>query len=344
MSFKQLYMLVIFLGMVPMVAMGQVQSESLAGKAQPSNERLQTLDTVVVTGSTPGPGMWRVTKGDHELWVFGTMSPLPAAIEWNAQPVLDVVSTAQVVLWSPYFTVDVKAGFFKKLSLGYGYWKAQKNPDGRPLKEILPPETYARWLMLKRKYMPSDGGVERKRPVIAADALLDAAIKHAGLSRERIVVPPVMAAAKAANIKTHTPRYVLSLSDADAKRILQDAKSASMDDDGCLVATMDVVEQYLPRLITNANAWATGDIERISLDQLERRDQLCTDAFSNTDFSRKHGIPNIQDSVMDSWMKTAKYALEHNQTTVAFLPIGSVMRSGGYIDRLRSEGFEVEAP
>ena len=344
MSFKQLYKLVILLVIAPMAAKGQVHSELLAEKTQLPNERVQTLDSVVVTGSKPGPGMWRVTKGDHELWIFGTLSPIPAAIEWNAQPVLDVVSSAQVVLWSPYFTVDVKAGFFKKLSLGYGYWKAQKNPDGRPLKEILSPDTYARWLLLKRKYLPSDGSVEKRRPVIAADALLDAAIKHAGLSRERIVVPPVMAAAKAANIKTHTPRYVFSLSDADAKRILKDAQSSSMDDTGCLVATMDVVEQYLPRLITNANAWATGDIDRINLDQLERRDQLCSDAFSNTDFSRKHGIPNIQDSVMDSWMKTAKYALEHNETTVAFLPIGSVMRNGGYIDRLRSEGYEVEAP
>src|SRR5690348_2085441 len=34
-----------------------------------------TLQTVLVRGSQPGPGLWRVSKGDHTLWILGTLGP-----------------------------------------------------------------------------------------------------------------------------------------------------------------------------------------------------------------------------------------------------------------------------
>ncbi|MGX5728964.1 TraB/GumN family protein [Pseudoxanthomonas beigongshangi] len=323
---------------------GQSISNNSIGEESSLDESLPTLDTVVVTGTKPGPGMWRVTKGNHKLWIFGTLSPVPATIEWNAQPVLDVVSNAQVVLWEPYFTVDVNVGLFKRLWLGYGYWKAQKNPGQKPLKDVLPAHEYARWQTLKQKHLPSDGKVEKARPAIAAGILLNAAIKNSGLSKERIVVPPVLAVARTKKIKISAPSYVFGLSDAEARRILQDARQESMNDIHCFAATMDVIEHDLPQLITNANAWATGDIDRIDLNRLDRRDRLCSTVLSDTNFSRKHGIPNIQESVIAAWMDAANYALDNNTTTVSFLPIGSVIREGGYIDRLRSEGYEVDPP
>ena len=32
---------------------------------------------VVVSGEQPGPGLWRVEKDGHVMWVLGTQSPLP---------------------------------------------------------------------------------------------------------------------------------------------------------------------------------------------------------------------------------------------------------------------------
>ena len=29
-------------------------------------------ETILVAGQRPGPGLWKVSKGDHVLWVFGT--------------------------------------------------------------------------------------------------------------------------------------------------------------------------------------------------------------------------------------------------------------------------------
>ena len=40
--------------------------------------------TVVVEGRRPGPGVWKVSKGDHVMWVFGLYSPLPQKMEWDS--------------------------------------------------------------------------------------------------------------------------------------------------------------------------------------------------------------------------------------------------------------------
>jgi len=37
---------------------------------------------LVVTGEQPGPGLWKVSKGDHVLWVLGTISALPKRMKW----------------------------------------------------------------------------------------------------------------------------------------------------------------------------------------------------------------------------------------------------------------------
>src|SRR5687768_1077919 len=39
------------------------------------------LDTVVVSGKQPGPGLWKVSNDDHVMWVLGTISPLPKRME-----------------------------------------------------------------------------------------------------------------------------------------------------------------------------------------------------------------------------------------------------------------------
>ena len=41
-------------------------------------------ETILVAGQRPGPGLWKVSKGDHVLWVFGTYSPLPKKMEWRS--------------------------------------------------------------------------------------------------------------------------------------------------------------------------------------------------------------------------------------------------------------------
>lgn len=52
-------------------------------------ESVGVIEEVVVIGVQPGPKMWRVNKGDHELWIFGTLSLLPKKMQWDSQAYLD---------------------------------------------------------------------------------------------------------------------------------------------------------------------------------------------------------------------------------------------------------------
>ena len=73
------------------------------------------LDEVLVTGEQPGPGLWRVSRGEHELWILGTFDPLPRKMSWRAEEATEVIGRSQAVLAPP--GVDIDVGFFKGLTL-----------------------------------------------------------------------------------------------------------------------------------------------------------------------------------------------------------------------------------
>lgn len=300
------------------------------------------LDTVVVTGGQPGPGLWHVTKGDNEMWILGSLWPLPSNITWNSAPVTELIASSQEVLWQPYFIIDAKAGFFAKLYLGYRMSQVEKNPDGKQLKDVLSPELYARWVQAKRLHLPNDRGVERKRPMLAADALFKAAIRQAGLGQSPIVFPPIRAVIQQHSIKSTAPH--VSVTVTDPKVALKEAQATVLNDSACMEATLDAIEQNLPGMVTNANAWAIGDLKRISFAQLQRRERACADAFSDAEFARKRGIPNIPASMKAAWLEAADVALAKNSMTFAVLPLEEITGPDGYAERLRAKGYGVENP
>ena len=111
------------------------------------------MDTVVVAGVQPGPGLWKVRHGDHLMYVLGTQSPLPKNITWRSDEVDQVLQLADEVLASPGISVGSDIGFFRGLTLLPSAMKASKNPDGQTLQDVLPPELYARWSVLKQRKM-----------------------------------------------------------------------------------------------------------------------------------------------------------------------------------------------
>ncbi len=56
------------------------------------------MDEVVVTGERTGPGMWHVHHGSAQLWILGSLSPLPKGITWKANEVERVLDSTNRVL------------------------------------------------------------------------------------------------------------------------------------------------------------------------------------------------------------------------------------------------------
>src|SRR5690606_2104734 len=99
------------------------------------------------------------------------------------------------------------------------------------------------WLALKARYIGSDRGVERWRPLYAAMELYSEAMKKSGLDRRDVVWPVV---AKA--IETRHPTVTVVSEPvviADPKRVLVEWSKVNLDDLGCFDNTMRYIENDL---------------------------------------------------------------------------------------------------
>ena len=115
------------------VAEAPADTPSTPQQAAVGADGIRTEATVIVDGTQPGPGLWLVRKGAHDLWILGTLSPLPAKMQWQSKQVQGVIGNAQEVIYPPRVSLDVKAGFFQKLTLLPAMLGARKSPDGKRL-------------------------------------------------------------------------------------------------------------------------------------------------------------------------------------------------------------------
>ncbi|MGQ4661373.1 TraB/GumN family protein [Lysobacter sp. F6437] len=216
----------------------------LDAAAGTERDAIRDLDVVMVTGVQPGPRMWKVSRGDHEMWVLGVVSPLPDAMTWQSLEVEAVIAQAGRILQSPMWAVHFDVGFFKGLGLLPAALRARRNPDGAELDDVLPPALHARWEVQKDKYLGWEFGIERWRPMFAAEKLERKAMKRLGLG-SNVVAPVINAAAGRAGLEP-TPVQVRTTIDAP-RELLREFNRASLDDSACLERTVAVLEHGLPR-------------------------------------------------------------------------------------------------
>lgn len=303
---------------------------------------VRDMAAVIVTGAQPGPGMWKVSNGDRVLWILGTVSPLPSGIEWKSDEVRGVLEQADQVLSPPSVVFDTDLGWFRGLLLAPAAMKAMKNPDGRTLREVLPAATYARWAALKQRYIGRDAGIEKKRPLLAAQELYAAAVKRSGLGGK--VVSPVIA--------TVLERRGMEYTSTSLKFTIKDPKAAIAEfreettlgrETACMDETMDKIERDLPEMVARANAWATGDLETLrTLPWTEQKS--CWSAWSDSAMLRKRGMDNAEARMRAKWLDVAETALRKNRTTIALLPLADLLKPDGYPAQLREKGYTVEEP
>lgn len=298
--------------------------------------------SVVVVGVVPGPGLWKVRKGDHTLWVLGTLSPLPKKIEWVSRDVDAVLDVAQEVIWQPSLSVGSSIGMFQSLLLAPKLIGVRKNPDGQTLQDVVPAELYARWLPLKHKYVGRDGGIEKWRPMFAAIELFDEAIDDMGLVSGGIVGPAIERAIKRRRIPVTHPSVRVSID--DPKQALNEFRAAKLDDLDCFRRTLDRLETDVEAMRDRANAWAVGDIEAIRALPYGEQREACLQAALRAGVMQKRVGRDLDAEVRDAWLKAAENALAKNRVTFSTLPMRELLKPDGYLARLQAKGYEVEAP
>ncbi|MDQ3205491.1 MAG: TraB/GumN family protein, partial [Pseudomonadota bacterium] len=300
------------------------------------------LAPVVVSGVQPGPGMWRVSRDGRVLHLLGTLSPLPRDIEWLSRDVDDAIAGSQEILQSPSVTVSSGVGMFRSMLLIPAALKARRNPDGRMLSDVVPAGDYARWSILKARYIGRDRKVEQWRPVFAAQELYSAAIGKSGLSRELLVEPMVAKAAKRHDVPV-TPVQVQVVIE-DPRTALQDFSSGALDDSACFEKTLVRIESDLDAMRLRANAWAVGDLEQLRALPYTDHYTTCISALTGTGLAQRLGVSDLRAQMEHKWLAEAQRALAQNQSTFAALPIREMLRPDGLLSTLEALGYEVQAP
>jgi hypothetical protein len=299
-------------------------------------------ETILVAGQRPGPGLWKVSKGDHVLWVFGTYSPLPKKMEWRSQEVETILAQSQEYLRPPGATADV--GFFRQMTLLPFAIGFKKNPDGAELKDLLPEPVYARWLVLKKKYIGDDDGIERERPIFAADTLFRKGLEQAGLgSGGREVRETIEKLVKKNKIKMTSTEAKLEID--DPVKMLREFKKVPLDDVACFSNTMARLEDDIDAMRVRANAWAKGDLEAIQKISYADRDGACDSAVLNSALLQSRpGLKSVQQKIQDSWVAAAEKSLAANASTFATLPVKDLLDPKGFVAALEAKGYVVQKP
>jgi uncharacterized protein YbaP (TraB family) len=335
-------LLALFSVALALPAQAQQVSPPTAGAQASSADGIRTEAAVIVTGAQPGPGLWLVRKGGHDLWILGTLSPLPKNMQWQSKHVEDVIANAQEVIRAPRVSLDVKAGFFSTLMLVPSMLGARKNPDGKTLQQVVSPQSYARWRILKARYIGSDSGVEKWRPLFAAQELYGEAMKKSGLDGKDIVASAVTRA-----INAHHPAVTVVKEEiviTDPKPLLKEFSKTTLDDLACFDNTMTRIETDLEAMRARANAWATGDMAALQSLASPYQWEACSSAITEAGIGKRLGFGDARQKVQAKWMAAAETALSKNVVTFATLEMKDMLGPNNYLAKLKSKGYTVLAP
>ncbi|MET0319698.1 MAG: TraB/GumN family protein, partial [Duganella sp.] len=287
------------------------------------------------------PGLWKVSKGDHVLWVFDTYAPLPKNLEWRSQQVEAVLAQSQEYLQPPGAMADV--GFFSKVAMLPFAIGFKKNPDGAYLKDVVPAPVYARWQVLKTKYLGDDDGIERERPIFAADALYAKGLEQAGLVNGPQVQKKIDQLVKHSGIKKTDTGIKLDVD--DPVTMLREFKKTPLEDAACFANTLSRLEDDLDAMRVRANAWAKGDLAVIEqLGYADRRGACNAAVLGSAVMQNRPGMRSVQARMREAWVAAAEKALAANPSTFATLQLVDMLDPQGYLAALQAKGYVVEKP
>lgn len=304
-----------------------------------------TLQTVLVHGNQPGPGLWRVSKGDHTLWILGTLGPLPAGMTWRSGEVEATIAASQEVLGVGRATADIGVGAMLKMaSLAPAAMRSQYNPAKATLESVVRPPLHARWTIAKELYAVSTNEFEKLRPMYASQELYWKAVEAAGLTRASSVPGVISGAAGRAGVPIVDTgfTYPLDLDRKELKERIEAVNASSGVDIACFEKTLDVLESDLSMMKLRANAWAVGDVR--ALRELSTGDikPPCQEVADAT--LAFLGAGEIKRKLRASWLKAAQDSLAKNQSTFATLPIADLLDEIGVLKDLQRLGYVVVAP
>lgn len=301
-------------------------ASSFAADQPPPVTDWSDIETVVVTAQAPGPAFWHLSKGDSEIWILGTLGPLPEKLTWNTRHLAEIIDGARAVL----LPAKASAGFFDVAWFLLTNRELLSMPDGQKLEASLPAPFRARFVAARESIKRKAEHYEDDAPIVAALKLENEYNDAKDLSWDE----PRRTVEKIARAK-HVKAHEIGNYDATplAKELLKLGPEAARS---CLEDAVSDVEARTLHAVPAAEAWAVGDLKGIKAHYSSTQLVSCarkTGSFAKLD---QRGIADTLAAIDVALSKPGK--------TVMLVDIGSLLRNTGVAEKLRAQGVAIEGP
>jgi uncharacterized protein YbaP (TraB family) len=308
-----------------MLALLCTPTSHAAAEQQPAQ-----LEELTVTGERAGPRLWRVQRGTAQLWIIGSVSPLPKDMTWRSKQLETVLDSADQVLVAK----PVEIGIARAMWLVVTQRSLLLAPHGKKLKDLLPADLYARFARQRARFTDDPDKWERYRPLVASAFLEEEALHRIGLSTKLDLAEEVRSLARKHHVRIEEFKIAGLRDILDALKTLPPATEQK-----CVAASLATLENGLPRIIERARAWATGNVELIQSLPESKEVAACRAAITMESASG-----DLYSLLRRTWIDNMKQHLQQGGVTVAVVSMDMLLESGGFLDALRAAGYDIEQP
>jgi uncharacterized protein YbaP (TraB family) len=290
----------------------------------------QKVDEIIVSGERAGPGLWHVQKGAAQLWIFATVSPLPKDMTWRSKQLEKILDgTDRVLVAKP-----VEIGIARALWLLVTQRDLLMLGHGKKLKDVMPADLHARFAAQRAKFTKDADKWEKFRPIIAAAFLEEDALHAVGLSTRLDLADEVRSLARKHHVRIEEFKFAGLHDVLDALKTLPPATEQK-----CVAASLATIETGMPRLIDRAQAWATGDVQRIQSLPESAEVAQCRAAITV-----EPGAGDLYTLLRQTWVNNMARHLETGGVTLAVVSMDMLIEPGGFLEALRSRGYTIDSP
>jgi hypothetical protein len=291
--------------------------DAAAVRAQPA----LADEEIVVTAQRAGAPVWRVRTPTGTLVLVGSIDNIAAGTDWRPAALAKTVAQAHRVMFPQMIGISLSP--FSLVSY-YAKWKRRARlPEGQTLSGMMSKVDFSRLADLAaRGLAPAD--FNRWHPLHLSFNMQDRLRKQTGLMEE----PTATVSRAASKLKVRK----LPIQRASARPLADTLfRSQPIEHLRCLTTTIAAVESGPEGLRQRSQDWAGKKVRAALAAPSQGIGKACWPTSMNApDPSHLAGM--------------ARQSLGTFGTTLAVVSLDALARSGGLLDTLRSEGFQVDGP